>query len=90
MAIDPGSDSVAVLTLSGPTSVSGTANYNGSDGNYLYWVLTVPKLADGTYEFQVTYLHPFGPNFGNYGLTQFTTLPATSGNPHNVNLNFNF
>jgi hypothetical protein len=87
----PGTDYVTVDII-GPTSVSTTVGYSGSDFYYMYWDVTIPKLSDGTYTVQATYHHPVskvgGTLPGNYIQSAVIYLPAHSGNPHNVNVVF--
>lgn len=52
-------DSVSVEIV-GPTGVSTTAGYTGSDYYYLYWGNSIPKLSNGLYTVTVTYYHPYG------------------------------
>jgi hypothetical protein len=87
----PSTDSVTAY-ISGPSAVTATAGYAGTDGYYMYWNISIPKLADGTYLVEVDYYHPFG-NFASgipYTKSQPLYLPASSGSPHNVNVVFAF
>lgn len=79
-------DTVSVSVSGEPLA---TAGYSGDDGLYMYWSVSVPKLSDGLYSVTVYLNHVGGlPPFGVYPSTQSTYLPASSGNPHNVNLDF--
>ena len=81
---------VMTVTVTGPNTASGTAAYTGSDGLYMYWSLQIPKLTDGTYSVNVSYYHPYGIGPSSANSTQIISFPASSGNPHNTNLSFNF
>jgi hypothetical protein len=83
----PGTDYVTV-NITGPSSVTTTAGYSGNDGYYMYWDVTIPKLADGTYSVQAVYHHPFGISPGTYLQSTVLYLPAHTGSPHNVNVVF--
>jgi len=66
-----------------------TASYAGSDGSYMYWNYSIPKLSDGTYTVYVNYYHPYGIAPGSYvSPTQTVSLPNNGS--HSVNLSFNF
>jgi hypothetical protein len=86
----PGTDYVTVyLTpISGTTSVTTTAAYAGNDGYYMYWTVSIPKVSNGTYDVQANYIHPVGPGGG--GSSKITTISASSGSGHTVNVSFSF
>jgi hypothetical protein len=75
--------------VSGPHYTVTSANYNGDDGLYMYWSISVPKLSDGTYNVDVSYSHPYGINTGTFlAATAVVTFPMTSGSRHDVDVDF--
>jgi len=73
------SDSVSVAIV-GPTGASATASYSGADYDYLYWGVSVPKLADGLYTVTVTYYHPYGYQPAGYSSVYgYTVFKGGSG-----------
>jgi hypothetical protein len=86
----PGYDTMTVV-LTGPYSASVSTHYEGDDGLYMYWSISIPKLPDGSYSVYVVYTHPYGIVTGTwFSSTDFVSFPMSSGNPHNVNLSFDF